>query len=79
MTARINDPAVGVSWLPDYSRQIERQIDASTNLPEYTVATLPSAAAPYRLIFVSDESGGPTPAYNNGTDWLRLPDGAVVS
>lgn len=77
MTAHIYDPPVGVPWLPDFARQIERQIDAGFEV--CTVSTLPPPVAPYRFIFVTDETGGPTPATNNGTNWLRFPDGAVVS
>lgn len=79
MTARINEPSVSVPWLPDYSRQVEREIDRSRELEAYTVATLPDPGPPFRWIHVSDEAGGPTSAQNNGTNWLRFPDGAVVS
>lgn len=29
-------------------------------------------------IFIKNESGGPTPAYSDGTNWLK-PDGTIVS
>lgn len=49
-------------------------------LPSYTVATLPSAANnPRALIYVSDESGGATVAFSDGTNWRRMQDRAVVS
>lgn len=47
-------------------------------LPTVTVGTLPAATAG-QLIFVSDETGGPTAAYADGTNWRRMADGAVVS
>ena len=48
--------------------------------PTFTVATLPSAATYTRgIIFVSDESGGATMAFSDGTDWRRMADRAVVS
>lgn len=53
-------------------------LSRSNELQSYTVATLPSAETP-RLIFVSDEIGGPVPAYSDGTNWRRVSDGAVVS
>lgn len=31
------------------------------------------------IIYVSDESGGATVAYSNGTNWKRVTDGATVS
>ncbi len=50
-------------------------------LPTYTVANalaLP-ANGQKRLVFVSDESGGPTVAYNDGTNWKRVYDNANIS
>lgn len=48
-------------------------------LASYTVATLPDATIVGRLIYVTDESGGATPAHSNGTNWLRTSDNAIVS
>lgn len=49
-------------------------------LPSYTVSTLPSAATNVRCtIYVSNESGGATPAFSDGTNWRRFSDRAVVS
>jgi hypothetical protein len=53
-------------------------------LPSYTVAQLgaaPMTAAgnPRCLVFVSDEAGGATVAFSDGTDWRRVQDRAVVS
>jgi len=48
-------------------------------LPSYTVATLPSVDSVPRLIYVSDESGGPVPAFSDGTNWRRVTDRAIVS
>ena len=46
----------------------------------YTVATLPSATSTTRgVVYVSDEIGGPTLAFSNGTNWLRLRDNVIVS
>jgi len=48
-------------------------------LPDYTVATLPSAANNARcLIYVSDGSSNKRLAISDGVAW-RFPDGAVVS
>lgn len=50
------------------------------NHKAYTVAAVPSAATnPGRSIYVTDESGGPTLAFSNGTNWLRYSDGAIIS
>ena len=45
----------------------------------YLVASLPSAAQPGQMIYVSDESGGATMAFSDGSDWRRITDRAVVS
>lgn len=49
-------------------------------LPSYTVGTLPNVITYARgLIYVSDETGGPTLAFSNGANWLRVQDLATVS
>ena len=49
-------------------------------LPSYTVATVPSPGTfPRAQIYVSDESGGATPAFSDGTNWRRYADRAIVS
>lgn len=46
----------------------------------YTVATLPVASAyPGTVVYVSDETGGATLAFSDGTDWRRVQDRIVVS
>lgn len=49
-------------------------------LATYTVATVP-AAADYTqgLIYVSNEAGGATPAFSDGTNWRRFADRAIIS
>ena len=49
-------------------------------LPTYTVSTVPSVSLWTRgMIFVSDDIGGSTPAFSDGTNWRRVADRAVVS
>lgn len=48
-------------------------------LASYTVATVPSATEPGRMIYVSDETGGAVVAFSDGTNWRRVTDRAVVS
>lgn len=49
-------------------------------LREYTVAGVPTASL-YEggIIYVSDETGGATLAFSDGTNWRRVQDRAVVS
>lgn len=45
-----------------------------------TVATVPAAADwTGGLIYVSDEVGGATPAFSDGTNWRRFSDRAIIS
>lgn len=61
--------------------------DASQNLHvtniayvgSFTVAGLPSASTAAGIIYVSDETGGATLAFSDGTNWRRVQDRAVVS
>ena len=46
----------------------------------YTVAGVPSAASyPRGIIYVSNETGGATLAFSDGTNWRRVQDRAIVS
>jgi hypothetical protein len=46
----------------------------------YTVATVPSASANTAgTIYVSNELGGATPAFSDGTNWRRVHDRAIIS
>lgn len=62
---------------PNYSKA---HFTAPPILPTYTVATLPSAATYRRgLIEVSDEAGGTTLAFSDGSNWRRVQDRAQVT
>lgn len=46
----------------------------------YTVSTVPAAASyPRGVIYVSNETGGATLAFSDGTNWRRVQDRSVVS
>lgn len=94
LTQAGTDPRTGLSALIARLSHLFAEISTSVNLlydrigPDvpsgplatYTVATVPSAAEHVRkLIYVSDETGGPTVAFSDGTNWLRVQDRAVVS
>lgn len=50
------------------------------NLASFTVAGVPTAADyPNSVIYVSNETGGATLAFSDGTNWLRVQDRAVIS
>lgn len=48
-------------------------------LTSYTVVGLPAAATAGRLAYVSNETGGATIAFDDGANWRRVQDRAVVS
>lgn len=48
--------------------------------PSYTVATVPDATkSESRMIYVSDEAGGATIAFSDGTNWRRAQDRAIIT
>lgn len=48
--------------------------------PSFTVAGVPAAATYARgLIYVSNETGGATIAFSDGTNWRRVQDRAIIS
>lgn len=44
-----------------------------------TVAAVGAATGPKRWKYISDETGGAVPAFNDGTNWRRATDRAVIS
>ncbi len=56
-------------------------LDGAARVGAYTVATLPSASSTGEgaIIFISDESGGATLAFSDGTNWKRTSDNQIAS
>jgi hypothetical protein len=56
-------------------------IDENRNhqLRSYTVATVPAATTAGKMIYVSNEAGGATVAFSNGSNWKRVQDLATIS
>lgn len=53
---------------------------APVPLPTYAKASLPSAATYVNyMIIVSDDVGGLTPAFSDGTNWRRTADRNIIS
>lgn len=75
---RIFRPATAPSWLLGVVQSIERAF-AEQALEEYTVAELPPASGRKRAVYVSNEAGGAVIAFNDGVNWRRVTDRAVVS
>lgn len=53
--------------------------NAPVTLRSYTVAALPSASPAGQLVYVSNEAGGATLAFSDGTNWRRTADRNVAS
>lgn len=45
----------------------------------FKVAGLPNASVPGQMIYISDESGGSTMAFSDGSNWRRITDRVVAS
>ena len=75
----ITTPVIGDLYIVEQADGVAYK-QAGVFLPVYTVATLPSASTyTGRLIRVSDETGGHTVAFSDGTSWRRVQDRSVVS
>lgn len=72
-------PAVGLPNWREMDTQIDRAIEAAKEFRTATVATLPDPATFVGLLRVTDEVGGDTLAWSDGTNFRRMTDNAVVS
>ena len=66
---------------PNFALYLEALTEAvnETQVESYAVADLPDVTAATRIVYVTDEVDGPTLAFNDGTDWRRVQDRAVVT
>jgi len=72
--------AIPQSLLDLYKIVAMMTIRACSQLPVYTVGTLPTVTnRTGQMIYVSDEAGGAVPAFCDGTNWRRVTDRAIVS
>ena len=77
--ALVVDQATGNIGAGTASPAAKLDVDGPVRVKSYTVAGLPSAAAAGQVVFISDEAGGATLAFSDGTSWRRVADRAVVS
>jgi hypothetical protein len=64
----------------DQFQKLLETIQSALNVTIYTVATVPTATDNEgQIIYVSDETGGATLAFSDGTDWRRVQDRVVIS
>ncbi|MGB3625355.1 MAG: DUF2793 domain-containing protein [Henriciella sp.] len=69
---------VGLSRTPRLGMQLDSNGPIAPK--SYTVAALPAASiGEGAIVYVSDETGGPTLAFSDGADWRRTSDNAVVA
>jgi Protein of unknown function (DUF2793) len=64
-----------------YTHSAKLYVDGAIRTKGFTVATLPAAATEGSgaMLFISDEAGGATMAFSDGTSWRRVQDRVVVS
>lgn len=78
--ALVADPTTGHLGIGTTTPAVRLDVDGPIRPGAYTVATIPAASAGAgQLIYISDESGGATLAFSDGTDWRRVADRAIVS
>lgn len=68
--------------LTEMSQRLNTAVMSDEPIPHvsYTVATVPDATLwEGATIYVSNETGGKTIAFSDGTNWRRVQDRAVVS
>lgn len=76
----INSPEALARVVQDHARAINELVAGPLPLRQYLKADLPAAADfPGHLAAVTDEAGGYTVAFSDGTDWRRVQDRAIVS
>lgn len=66
------------SVLESADKQNVKSNAAFVQLKSYVKAALPAQGIG-RLIFVTDDTGGATPAFSDGTNWRRTADRNVIS
>jgi len=77
--AWVVDPATGNIGLGTASPATRLDVDGPVRVKSYTVTGLPPATPAGQVAYVSDEAGGGTLAFSDGTNWRRVADRAVVS
>ena len=65
--------SANLRWIPDWGA-VKR-----SEMLSYTVGTVPANTSNPRLIYVTDEVGGAVPAFDDGTNWRRMTDRAIIS
>lgn len=61
------------------SPSVRLDVNGPVRIKSYTVAGVPPAATIGQLIYVSNEGGGATIAFSDGTNWRRMADRAVIA
>lgn len=74
----INTPRFGVGTA---SPTTQLHVGGPLRIGTFAKASLPDAVATGAgtILMVSDETGGPVPAFSDGTNWRRVTDRAIVS
>jgi hypothetical protein len=78
--ALIIDAVTAHVGLGTASPTVRLDVDGPVRVKSYTVAAMPDATVGAgQIVFITDESGGATIAFSDGTDWRRVADRAAIS
>jgi hypothetical protein len=74
-------PAGGKVGIRKTAATCELDVNGAIRCGSYTVGTVPSASSvgAGTMIYVTNEAGGATPAFSDGTNWRRASDRAIIS
>ncbi len=83
-TRLVNDEGEASGDLQAHLDDLEQKLNSDlfgdrVRLTSYAVADVPDATTGIGIIFVSDETGGATIAFSDGTNWRRSTDLTVIS
>lgn len=81
---RFFQPSHAPGWLGEVLTSVRGALSdewpTPLKLKSFTVAGVPPAADwAASMIYVTNETGGATPAFSDGTDWRRVTDRAIIA
>ena len=69
----------GIHYWSDGTNITKTNVNGFPIAPSYAKASLPSASVIGGIIYVTDDIGGATLAFSDGTNWRRTADRAIIA